>query len=208
VHRARKASNPNTILKVPPGKTTGTHVQEAGWAPGPVWMGAENPTPTGIRSPDCPARSESLYRLSYPGPQRDFKNLKCISPKNTFLQNSEPWLRRLVAGFSLQRTWLDPKTVQVARGHISPILWNMPTESCAKFRRGRGESAFLFTFNCHFDCKKDKIKQPPYISGKVKSLFLSVLYPYVSCEYKEKLEVRFNFGITAYHDSFAASNHM
>ena len=26
--------------------------------------------PTGIRSPDLPARSESLYRLSYPGPLR------------------------------------------------------------------------------------------------------------------------------------------
>jgi hypothetical protein len=25
--------------------------------------------PTGIRSPDRPARSESLYRLSYPGPR-------------------------------------------------------------------------------------------------------------------------------------------
>ena len=25
---------------------------------------------TGIRSPDRPARSESLYRLSYPGPPR------------------------------------------------------------------------------------------------------------------------------------------
>ena len=32
-------------------------VQEAGWAPGPVWTGAENLTPTGIRSPDRPARS-------------------------------------------------------------------------------------------------------------------------------------------------------
>ena len=43
-------------------------VQEAGWAPGSVWTGVENPAPTGIRSPDCPVRSESLYRLSYPGP--------------------------------------------------------------------------------------------------------------------------------------------
>jgi hypothetical protein len=43
-------------------------VKEAGWAPGPVWAGAENLAPTGIRSPDRPARSESLYRLSYPGP--------------------------------------------------------------------------------------------------------------------------------------------
>jgi len=41
-------------------------VQEAGWAPGPVWTGAENIVPTGIRSPDHPARSQSLYRLSYP----------------------------------------------------------------------------------------------------------------------------------------------
>jgi len=31
-------------------------------------MDAENLAPTGIRSPDRPARSESLYRLSYPGP--------------------------------------------------------------------------------------------------------------------------------------------
>ena len=41
-------------------------VQEAGWAPAPVWTGAENLALTGIRSLDCPARSESLYRLRYP----------------------------------------------------------------------------------------------------------------------------------------------
>ena len=41
---------------------------EDGWAPGPVWTGAENLAPTGIRSPDRPACSESLYRLSYRGP--------------------------------------------------------------------------------------------------------------------------------------------
>jgi len=41
-------------------------LQETGWAPGPVWTGTENLAPTGIRSPDRPARSQSLYRLSYP----------------------------------------------------------------------------------------------------------------------------------------------
>ena len=41
-------------------------VQEAGWAPGPVWTGEENLAPTGIRSPVRPARSQSLYRLRYP----------------------------------------------------------------------------------------------------------------------------------------------
>ena len=32
-----------------------------------MWTGAENLPPTGIQSPDRPARSESLYRLSYTG---------------------------------------------------------------------------------------------------------------------------------------------
>ena len=41
-------------------------VQKAGWAPGPVLTGAENLTPTGIRSPARPARSQSLYILRYP----------------------------------------------------------------------------------------------------------------------------------------------
>jgi hypothetical protein len=40
-------------------------VQEVGWAPGPVWTGAENLAPTRIKFADLPARSDSLYRLSY-----------------------------------------------------------------------------------------------------------------------------------------------
>ena len=54
-----------------PRERTGTHLQQARWAPGPVWTGAENLAHTGIRSPNRPARSESLYRLSYPGPRRE-----------------------------------------------------------------------------------------------------------------------------------------
>jgi hypothetical protein len=52
---------------------------KVGWAPGPVWTGAEPPPPNGIRSPDSPARSKSLYRLSYRGPCRvriRYKKLK------------------------------------------------------------------------------------------------------------------------------------
>jgi hypothetical protein len=45
-----------------PGKDLVPIVHEAEWAPRPVWTGAENLTPTGIRSP---ARSQSLYRLRY-----------------------------------------------------------------------------------------------------------------------------------------------
>jgi hypothetical protein len=51
-----------------PGKDPLPILQEAGWAPGPVWTGAENLVTTGIRSPDLPARNASLYRLRYPGP--------------------------------------------------------------------------------------------------------------------------------------------
>ena len=51
----------------PPGKNPVPIVQEAGWTSGPVWTDAEDLATTGIRSPDRPAHSESLYRLSYPG---------------------------------------------------------------------------------------------------------------------------------------------
>ena len=49
-----------------PGKAPVPILQEVGWVPGPVWTGAENLAPTGIRSPDQPVRSQSLYQLSYP----------------------------------------------------------------------------------------------------------------------------------------------
>ena len=51
-----------------PGKNPVPIVQEDGWAPGPLMTGVENLAPTGIRSPDRPARSQLLYRQSYPAP--------------------------------------------------------------------------------------------------------------------------------------------
>jgi hypothetical protein len=48
-----------------PGKDPVPIVQEAGWAPGLVWTGAENLALTGIRSLDRPARSQLLNRLRY-----------------------------------------------------------------------------------------------------------------------------------------------
>ena len=53
--------------RLTPGKEPLPIIQDAGWAPGLVWTGAENLALTGVRSPDRPARSESLYRLNYPG---------------------------------------------------------------------------------------------------------------------------------------------
>jgi hypothetical protein len=48
------------------GEWTDTVVEEAGWAPGPVWMGAGNLAFTEIRCADHPVHSMSLYRLRYP----------------------------------------------------------------------------------------------------------------------------------------------
>ena len=50
-------------------------VQEAGWAPGPVWTGAENLAPTGIRSPDRPALSSVAVPTELPRRTTDVKYL-------------------------------------------------------------------------------------------------------------------------------------
>ena len=47
-----------------PGKDTVPILQEAGWAPGPVWTGGKS-RPHRDSIPDRPPRSQSLYRLSY-----------------------------------------------------------------------------------------------------------------------------------------------
>jgi hypothetical protein len=63
-----------------PGKDPIPILEEAGWAPGPVWMGVENLASTGIRYPDRQTRIESLYRLRHPGPAKsvaDMKNYVC-----------------------------------------------------------------------------------------------------------------------------------
>ena len=57
------AARPGHTL--PPGKDPVLIVQEAGWAPGPVWTGGKS-LPPRDSIPDRPAPSQSLYRLSYP----------------------------------------------------------------------------------------------------------------------------------------------
>ena len=59
-----------------PGKDTVPIVQEVRLSPGPVWTGAKNFAPTGIRSPDRPARSQSLYRQHYLAHVRHLVNNK------------------------------------------------------------------------------------------------------------------------------------
>jgi len=57
------AARPGRTL--PPGKDPVPILQEAGWAPGPVWTSRKS-RPYRDSIPDRPAHSQSLYRLSYP----------------------------------------------------------------------------------------------------------------------------------------------
>jgi len=52
-------------LHFTPGKDPVPILQEAGWAPGPVWTGGKS-RPHRDLIPDHPACSQLLYRLSYP----------------------------------------------------------------------------------------------------------------------------------------------
>jgi len=64
--RRGEVSDSRLDRSLPPGKTRyPLYRRLGGGGPGPVWTGAENLVPTGIRSPDRPSRSQSLYRLSY-----------------------------------------------------------------------------------------------------------------------------------------------
>ena len=56
-----------------PGKDPVPILQEAGWAPGPVWTGGKS-GPHRDSIPDRPARSQLLYRLSY----RDHKYIYIV----------------------------------------------------------------------------------------------------------------------------------
>ena len=55
-------------------------VHEAGWARGPDRPGVENLAHTGIRSPDRPTRSQSLYRQRYRGPHKSMQRSKYVTP--------------------------------------------------------------------------------------------------------------------------------
>jgi hypothetical protein len=58
----------STPRQIYPRERTGTHCTGVWLGPRVGLTGAENLAPTGLRSPDRPARRESLYRLRYPGP--------------------------------------------------------------------------------------------------------------------------------------------
>ena len=90
-----------------PGKDPVYIVQDAGWAPGPVWTGAENLVPTGIRTPNRPARNQSLYRLRYPAHTVQEECYKNFNPYPTAF----PYGNGMVLHFYQQQESSTTKTV-------------------------------------------------------------------------------------------------
>jgi len=74
----------------------GIHLQEAGRAPGTVWMGTEKFFSTESRSPDRPARSRSLYYYASP----------------TALYRKEPCRNRCISDYSTEH-WARSSSVFV-----------------------------------------------------------------------------------------------
>jgi len=75
-----------------PGEDPVPILQEAGWAPGPVWTGGKS-RPHRDSIPDRPARSQSLYRLSYVTSRLEkvkrWENFNLVSSNNVNAASSE-----------------------------------------------------------------------------------------------------------------------
>ena len=109
-----------------PGKVLVPIAQEAGWASGPVWTGAENHAPTGIRSPDRPARRQSLYRTRYPAHKGDVMSLKFSFPKYQRKVNEKEGPLLLAQNTECNRHYL-----KTTRGtNILQFVWNWELVFC------------------------------------------------------------------------------
>ena len=101
-----------------PGKDPVPIVQEAGQAPGLVWTGAENLGPTGIRSPDGPARSQSLYRLRYPPPYCIYIYICLFIYLFIYLYTYKLIRGRYSAVFIATRYGLDGRRFEARQGEV------------------------------------------------------------------------------------------
>jgi len=103
-------------------------LQEAGWAPGPVWTGADNLAAAGIRSPDRPARSHSLYRLRYPAhhqPKEDRKinpvQWKCVGRISLCVYEAD---RLNICGIEQRKIWEKNETRRQYTCLLNPLTPN------------------------------------------------------------------------------------
>jgi len=87
-----------------PGKDPVPIVQEAGWAPGPVLIGGKS-RPHGDSIPYCPARSQSIYRLSY----RAHLGSPSILPWVCELKTADVWKRHNRDWWGIMQKYWTPE---------------------------------------------------------------------------------------------------
>jgi len=112
-------------LHFTPGKEPVHILQESGWALGPVWtVGKSRPHRDSI--PDRPARSQSLYRLSYPAHQYRCNNLKSRSGVIHFVS--------FFSTITLQGGFINRRTVQCGSANLThPNILNVIYNKAVKF---------------------------------------------------------------------------
>ena len=118
-----------------PGKASVPIVQEAGWAPGPVWTGGK-PCHTGIGSPDRPARSSVAIPTELPGPQTSQIVIPIYSQfpltELQSLQDCGFWRRwdqtRILSGIQYKYNKKNTTQIQYKLAYIFRLTCTLPTD--------------------------------------------------------------------------------
>jgi len=132
-------------------------VQEAGWAPGPAWTGAKNLAPTEIRSPDRPARSQSLCRLRYPAPKSQYKDKLVSHSCNAIFThcNGVMWLR-VILNSRDWRVYVNVVTAIWAAAGLSSLGIIIPLSLilhyCRQFQCSCTQSVILWNKSSQYQC--------------------------------------------------------
>jgi len=113
------------------GKDSVPIVQEAGWAPGPVWTGAKNLANTRIRSLYRPARSQLLYWLSYTAHNSDGNR---VLYSLAFVLNSSSWSATSIVKLVLcVCRWKTYSEIRVCTDYFELQTDTLPFASCLVF---------------------------------------------------------------------------
>ena len=138
---------------LPPGKDPVPILQEAGWATGPVWAGGKS-RPHCDSIPDCPARSQSLYRLCYPAHALrnsycKFWNLKAYILTYFFFGKVEILMKTLLKTQSLQGCYAmsTGKQFPTFRRSVLPLSIGLSLNIYESTLRAIPENLNLFGFS-------------------------------------------------------------
>ena len=117
-----------------PGKDPVPILQEAGWAPGPVWTGGKSRTNRDSIS-DLPARSQTLYRLSYSA-----HKIFLIPKLNSFFNTKSP-------AVSIR----TEDVIQKKKQRVIPWLWGVKRQPLTAETRVRSQDRDLRWTKRHWD---------------------------------------------------------